>query len=243
MKKHLLAIAVATLGSFAVSAQNYSFTDSVGTNVTGTTVTYTVASSLLDTRQFTLTNTGSSTVTIKVKKTIVYLNDPGSTIYFCTGANCYSPTQNLSYNVVLNPAGTCALTCDHFPNNMTGASEVHYTVINQSDPNDTAIFTIDYNSVPTGIAAHNLVKSSMSNPAPNPASSLFSISYKMGSVVPQNAKMTIYNMLGDRVMETAVEESEGVIKMDVSALEQGVYFCSLESGGKTLSTRRLVVTH
>ena len=243
MKKYLLAIAFATLGSFALSAQNYSFTDSTGNAVTGTTVTYTVASSLLDTRHFTLTNTGSSTVTVKVKKTIVYLNDPGSTIYFCTGANCYSPTQNLSYNVVLNPSGTCALTCDHFPNNAVGASEVHYTVINQSNPNDTAQFTIDYNSVPTGIATHSLVKPSMSNPAPNPASSSFSISYKMGSAIPQNAKMTIYNMLGDRVMEVPVEESEGLVKMDVSVLEQGVYFCTLESDGKTLTTRRLIVAH
>ena len=55
--------------------------------------------------------------------------------------------------------------------------------------------------------------------------------------------MVIYNMLGDRVMETVVEENEGTIKMDVSSLEQGIYFCNLESDGKMLSTRRLVVTH
>jgi hypothetical protein len=243
MKKHLLAVLVTLTGSFAVSAQNYSFTDTLSNNITGTTVSYTVPSNLLDTRHFTLTNTGSSSVTVKVKKTIVYINDASSTIYFCTGQNCYSPTQNLSYAVVLSPNGTCALTCDHWPNNMTGASEVRYTVVNQSNPNDTAVFTIDYNAVPAGIASHSLVKPSMSNPAPNPASSAFSISYKMGSAAPQNAKMVIYNMLGDRVIETPIEEMEGVVKMDISILEQGVYFCTLVSDGKTLSTRRLVVTH
>jgi hypothetical protein len=50
-------------------------------------------------------------------------------------------------------------------------------------------------------------------------------------------------MLGERVKETTIEEMEGVVKMDVSTLGQGVYFCSLESEGKTLTTRRLVVAH
>jgi hypothetical protein len=244
MKKLLLTIAVAVSSSFALSAQaNYTITDSLGNDLVGTTVSYNVASSQLDSRGFTVTNMNSTQVNIKVQKTIIVLNDPGSTVYFCTGSNCYSPSQTLSLTVPMTAAGTMALTCDHFPNNMTGVTQVRYTVINQANANDTASFTINYTSVPTGIATHTAVKPSISNPSPNPASSMFSINYKMGTSNPAGAKMVVYNMLGDRVMETIVEETEGVVKMDVSSLEQGIYFCSLESDGKTFATRRLVVTH
>ncbi len=243
MKKHLLTIALGVLTSVAVSAQNYSITDSLGNNLVGTSINYNVASSLLDSKKYTIQNLSGNAVTVKVKKTIVYLNDPGSTIYFCTGTNCYSPTQTLSLNVPMNPNGTELLTSYHYPNNQVGASQVRYTIINQSDANDTVSFIINYNSVPTGISTHSIVKPSISNPAPNPASATFSINYKMGTTNPQNAKMVIYNMLGERVMESAVEEMEGVVKMDVATLGQGVYFCSLESDGKTLTTRRLVVAH
>jgi len=69
------------------------------------------------------------------------------------------------------------------------------------------------------------------------------MNYKMGSASTTNSKLVIYNMLGDRVMETRVEEVDGTVRMDVSTLDQGIYFCSLESDGKTLATKRLVVTH
>ena len=47
--------------------------------------------------------------------------------------------------------------------------------------------------------------------------------------------------LGDK--EQSIEENDGTIRMDVSTFNQGIYICSLESEGKTLVTRRLVVTH
>jgi hypothetical protein len=243
MKTRLLAIALGALTSLAAAAQNYSVIDSLSNNLVGTNVSYTVPAHLIDGKNYTVHNLSGNQVTVKVKKTTIYLNDPGSTVYFCTGTNCYSPTQTLSLNVTVAAGGTFLLTCDHFPNNVAGATQVRYTVINQANANDTASFIITYNSVPTGIATHTFVKPSISNPAPNPASSMFSISYKMGTATPQEAKMVVYNMLGERVMEARVEEMEGIVKMDVSTLGQGVYFCSLESDGKTLTTRRLVVAH
>jgi hypothetical protein len=50
-------------------------------------------------------------------------------------------------------------------------------------------------------------------------------------------------MLGASVLESEVTETEGTVRMDVSTLDQGVYFCSLIADGKTLATRRLVVSH
>lgn len=243
MKKSLLTIALCAFISLAASAQYSIVEDSTSNDLNGSSVSYTIPNNALDSRIFTVNNLTGNTVTVKIKKTTTYLNDPGSTVYFCTGTNCYSPTQTLSLNVTMNAGGNLMLTCDHFPNNMPGVTQVRYTVINQSNANDTASFYINYSALPTGIATHNIVKPSISNPAPNPASAMFSINYKMGSSTMERAKMVVYNMLGERVMESDVEETEGVVKMDVSSLGQGVYFCSLESDGKTLTTKRLVVAH
>ena len=245
MKKLLLSLSLVGLFGSLSAQMNIVITDSSGTVVTGTTVNYTIPCNLLDTRTWHITNAGGNQINIKVKKTILTLNDPGATVYFCTDINCYSPSQTLSLTVaVAGSGGTELLTTDHYPNGVAGITLVRYTVINQANLNDTAYFLINYTSVcPGGINAPAIVKPTVSNPAPNPASTFFSINYKLGSANPVGAKMVIYNMLGDRVMETIVEENEGTIKMDVSSLEQGIYFCNLESDGRMLSTRRLVVTH
>ncbi|MCX6310376.1 MAG: T9SS type A sorting domain-containing protein [Bacteroidetes bacterium] len=246
MKKLLLALSLFGLFGSVSAQMNIVITDSSGAVVTGSTVNYTIPCNLLDTRIWHITNAGGNQITIKVKKTILTLNDPGATVYFCTDINCYSPSQTLSLAVaVAGSGGSELLTTDHFPNNIAGVTLVRYTVINQANLSDSAYFLINYTSVcsPGGINSPSIVKPTVSNPAPNPASSYFTVNYKLGSTNPAGAKMVIYNMLGDRVMETIVEENEGTIKMDVSNLEQGIYFCNLESEGRMLSTRRLVVTH
>ncbi len=246
MKKLLLSFSIIGLFSTVSAQMNIVITDAAGTNVTGTTLNYWVPCVGLDTRYWTITNADGSPVTIKVKKTIIALNDAGATVYFCTDVNCYSPSQTLSYAVNLNASGgNDQLTTDFNPNGVAGVTSVRYAVINQANMNDSAFFIIDYNvsCSAAGINAPINVKPSVSNPAPNPASSFFAVNYKLGSANSTGAKMVVYNLLGDRVMETNVEEIEGTIKMDISSLDQGIYFCSLEMDGKMLVTRRLVVTH
>jgi hypothetical protein len=50
-------------------------------------------------------------------------------------------------------------------------------------------------------------------------------------------------MLGAVVRTEAVSEIQGTVKMDVSTLENGVYFTSMEVDGKQVATKRLVVSH
>jgi len=245
MKKLLLSLSVFGFFATANAQMNVTITDSLGNAVTGTTVNYTVPAANVDTRYWHINNMGSSALTVKVKKTVTVLNDAGATVYFCTDANCYSPAQSLSLNVSLSAStGTSLLTTDFNPNSVQGTTIVRYTIINQANPSDTAYYLINYTiNNPAGINTSVIIKPSVSNPSPNPASSYFSMNYKMGNASTENSKLVIYNMLGVRVMETRVEEIEGTIRVDVSNLDQGIYFCSLESDGKTLTTKRLVVTH
>jgi hypothetical protein len=242
MKKHLLSIALFSISALA-SAQNFAITDA-GTNVvTGATLTYTIDQSVQDSRHYTFTNTSSGSINVKVRRTILQLNTPTATTSFCTDINCYPPATNMSVQFPVNGMGSFDLTADYTPDNTSGTGHVRYTVINQSNLSDSATFDIIYNATPTGISTHAFAKASISNPAPNPATSVFSINYKLGSTSTEATTMIVYNMLGVRVMQTPLEDFEGTLRMDVSGLDQGIYFCSLESDGKILATRRLVVQH
>lgn len=245
MKKQLLALAFLASAT-ALSAQgNFTFVDANSSDVTNTTQTYWVPSSSTDTRIYTVTNISESPITVKVRKINMQLNDPGATTWFCNDQNCYAPTTTLSVAFSIPSQGHFDLSADYNPNNMTGVTQVRYTIIDQANPADSSWLIIVYNAAngPAGVNNISLVKPTVSNPAPNPAAFTFSMNYKLGSVQPVDAHMVIFNMLGEQVMEQPVYESEGTVKMDVSTLGAGVYFCSLVSDGKTLASRRLVVSH
>ena len=242
MKKVLLSLAASALCIAGFSQANYTIIDAMSTDIVGTTQYFYVPNSTLDTRVFTVNNISGSSKSVKVRKTILVLNDATSQAYFCTNANCYSATQSLSYTVNMAVGGSFTLTTD-YSSNLTGVSQVRYTVYDINNTSDSSIVIFNYNSSPAGINANVAVKASISNPMPNPASSVFNMSYKLGSTSTNGAKLVVYNMLGASVLESEVTETEGTVRMDVSTLDQGVYFCSLIADGKTLATRRLVVSH
>jgi len=246
MKKQLLTLALFAVSAIASAQSSFTITDSNSDDVTGQTVNYWIPASASDSRIFTVTNISESNLVIKVRKTILQYNDPGATAWFCTDQNCYAPTAVLSGPVTMAMnGGHFDLSVDFNPNNVPGVAQVRYSIIDQANPADSATLVIVYNisSGPAGIATVSQEKASISNPAPNPASSVFAMDYKLGSAYNGNAKLIVYNMLGDKVSEEIISAPEGVVKMDVSALDNGVYFCSLEADGKALATHRLVVSH
>ena len=182
MKRTLLASLLSVL-SAAAFAQNYSFIDEYGSDVTFATQTYWIPSVSLDTREFAVVNNTTSTVTVKVRKTIISLNDPGATAYFCTDINCYGPTTSLSVNVTVYPGDDFLLTTDFNPDSVAGIAQVRYAVINQANLSDTTFFNIDYNITngPASVRPNSLVKATITDPMPNPASSVFTMGYKLGT--------------------------------------------------------------
>lgn len=243
MKKTLLIIASVGFVGMLFAQPSFTITDVSSVNITGTTQTFWIDQDILDARHYTMTNTSSISIDLKVRKTNVQLNTPTAYSTYCTCINCYPPATTMSVLFTLVPGESCDLIADYFPDSTGGTGQVRYTILNQNNPADSATVDFIYNSTPTGINSNVFEKASVSNPAPNPASSVFVINYKLGSTTSVGAKMVVYNMLGDRVKEQSIEENDGTIRMDVSTFNQGIYICSLESEGKTLVTRRLVVTH
>lgn len=245
MKKLVLA-SVAALFTAGLSAQSFSITHATqGTITSGSTLVYYVdQATALETHDFDVHNTSGANVTAKVRKTVQSQASANSLFYFCTDQMCYAPTTVLSQNVSMNSGGMFLLVTDFTPDNTTGTSVVRYSVFNVNNPSDSVYFFIEYHVSPTGIGAHQNVKASISSPMPNPANAVFNMNYNLGSSFGQGeAKLVIYNMLGAAVKTETLTDAEGNVRMDVSTLEAGVYFTSLELNGKQLSTKRLVITH
>lgn len=246
MKKLLLAF-VSTLSVAGLSAQiSFSVTDENQANVvSGSTIVYYVdQATALETHDFDVQNTTSNNLTVKVRKSVQSFASAGSLFYFCTDQLCYAPTTNLSGNVTLNASSQFLLVTDFTPDNATGISIVRYSVFNTANAADSIFFFIEYHVSPTGVAAHSTVKANIGSPMPNPASSAFNMNYDLGTSYGQGAaKMVVYNMLGEAVRTEALQGASGIVRMDVSDLENGVYFTSMEVEGKQVATKRLVVTH
>lgn len=246
MKKLVLA-SLSVLFAAGLSAQtSFSITSATeGGVASGSTIVFYVdQATSLETHDFDIHNTTGANITCKVRKAVQSQASANSLFYFCTDQLCYAPSTNLSSNVTLNSGGQFLLVTDFTPDNTNGVSVVRYSVFNTANPSDSVYFFVEYHVTPTGIATHSNVKASIGAPMPNPASAVFNMSYNLGSSYGQGkAKMVVYNMLGAVVKTETIEEQEGTFRMDVSTLENGVYFTALEVDGKQLSTKRLVVSH
>jgi hypothetical protein len=245
MKKLLLA-SVSMLFAAGLSAQSFSVTHATqGNIVSGSTIVYNVdQATSLETHDFDVHNTSGSNVTCKVRKTVQQFASAGSLFYFCTDQLCYAPSTVLSGNVAVSAGGQFLLVTDFTPDNTTGISIVRYSVFNIANPSDSVFFFIEYHVAPTGIGSYSQVKANIGSPMPNPAAAVFNMNYNLGASYGQGvAKMVMYNMLGEAVRTETLVDAEGTFRMDVSVLDNGVYFTSLEVDGKQLSTKRLVVSH
>lgn len=74
---------------------------------------------------------------------------------------------------------------------------------------------------------------------PNPVSS--KVTFDFGSVLP-SATISIVNILGKEVMTSVMNQAAASYSMNLSALEEGIYFVRIQSKSQTL-TKRLVVKH
>jgi len=244
MKKHLLALAFSAF-CLVASAQSFSMYDvQSSSNISSGTYLYynhTDPATFFD-FHVDIHNTTQNTVNVKVRKAVLY-TPAGTTTQFCTDQLCYTPTTTLSPgNTPINGMSMIDLKPQYKPESNTPATmAVRYSVFNVANPADSVFFIVVYNGV-TGIPQLSNEPVTLSSPAPNPASGSFSMNFQLGSKSGSSAQIVIYNMLGEKVKETALLETEGNVKIDVSTLQQGVYFCALSIEGKAVITRRVVVT-
>jgi hypothetical protein len=76
--------------------------------------------------------------------------------------------------------------------------------------------------------------------SPNPASS--SIIITCGNMMEANYNLSIYDMLGKKVQETA-KMSNDRATIDVSGLENGAYFLNVDNGNSIIKREKIIINH
>ncbi|HXU26632.1 MAG TPA: T9SS type A sorting domain-containing protein [Bacteroidia bacterium] len=246
MKKNIYAIILLTIGAFfTVKAQSIQIIDTSGTpSIAQASYTISVDADSSNARLFWVKNVTSSPINIQLKSYVVS-NLGGDLISYCIGTQCHSAGQPATANTPIPANGT--LTNDGLLLDFTdfvgsGYSQVLYTLFNPAHPTtDSVSIMITYKITNIAGIKLNTPSYNISNISPNPASNNVSLNYDLKNTL-QPASVKIYNMLGTLVKTASLETYSSNTKIDITSLEEGMYFYSVVVGGKTVKTSRLVVS-
>jgi hypothetical protein len=191
-------------------------------------------------------NVSASTKEIIAKRYDVSLN-VGAAAYFCFASGCYPPQTMVSpSNLTLTPnqfasqvpGANQVLYADLDEGPVMGYSLIRYTFCDYNNPNDSIQIAFRYNII-TGVADITKSVQAMSL-YPNPSEGNSSLMLNVNTAF--NAKLRVFNALGDVVSEQNLNLSQGQHKVDLhlNQLSPGVYLVNLRSGQSTL-TKRLVI--
>jgi hypothetical protein len=187
-----------------------------------------------------LKNNGSTPVDVKVARIQNNLAS-GHVSNFCWDV-CYGPGASVSQGALTIQPGdidSISFMGDLDPNSSDGTSTVRYKFYNQQDPDDSIAISFTY---AVGVLSIKDASAKLALTAyPNPADNEVKLSYNSGSL--RNASVAIYNALGAEVSNIQLETNQGFVVLPVSHLSPDLYYYSLISNGKVLSTKKLTIYH
>ncbi len=242
MKKILLSIAVILVTIFYTNAQSLSLSwdgETIGDTVViapaDETVTEIVFEAIVH-------NDSDKGVNVKVVREEVSLVE-NSVNYFCWGA-CYPPTIDSSGMTMFLPAGGQSGDADfsgHYEIHETvGLSVVKFTYYDLDNPDDNLVVVVKFDTRPSGIDESILRNIKVSDIYPNPAVNYVDLDYNLPIEV-ETASVKLVNLLGSVVKEQQMDKANGKLRMDITNLNDGIYFYSIFVNGEAYKTKKLIV--
>ncbi|RLD52913.1 MAG: hypothetical protein DRJ05_16990, partial [Bacteroidetes bacterium] len=223
-----------TPSSFTLSLNGVDFENNEVITVSGSVIDESITSNMH------VTNISDKDISVKVRRIETHL-PPETSSFFCW-VNCYTPDVDVSLDALLMAPGDFSelFHGDFVPNGITGEASISYVFFDEADLSNFS--TINVNFVSTvGVEENNFDNIYLSSAYPNPASTFVSLDYDLKDM--NGAKLVVYNLLGSAVKDIQITEDIGKIKMDVTDLDEGIYFYSLLVDNKTVKTQKLVVRH
>ena len=187
-----------------------------------------------------LTNNSQEVDTIYLVKHVL-AEVEGSYNTFCIG-ECSEPDVTASTEpLILLPGESSDGRSFHLlynPSGMAGTTTVKYVFTSGSFKDSV---TVNYIYDPTGIE-EVVVRVNSLTAYPNPATTSVTVAYDLsGLSTGSDASLVITNLVGSKVAERPIAGTSGKVSMDVSGLDAGIYFYSIESGSRIISTKKLIV--
>lgn len=201
----------------------------------------------LETVYLDITNNSEDVFHLMVSKNDFLLPET-ATSNFCFNGMCYD--DDISANSFgINPGETLshhsdplnAFHINYLPNGEDGDAEIHYTFFNESNVNDKfelkVIFSLDSVSKVTAPS----VSASLLKAYPNPASNKVTIQYDITEAMSTSSELVIMNIMGAIMDRISLLQTSNKLSVDLSSYPAGLYFYSIESNGKMIITKKLVV--
>jgi hypothetical protein len=244
MKKLLLSFILLTF-AMAGFSQNLSLSyDGNALPPNGNLMIICDPSEIVVTAYISCTNNSSVPMNVKTKK-IIQEGDTltGTSNYFCWGA-CFPDFVYVSPNyITIDPTVTNTdFYADYEPRTIPGVSRITYVFFDESNPNDSASVTVDWNASPAGLGEDILSQVSLSAAYPNPASTVARIDYELPAGL-ENSTLVVSNMLGATVKEMTLGNTYGRLEIPVANLPNGIYFYTLKGNNNLAVTKKFVVRH
>lgn len=220
------------------------------TDITGTTVTVSIAPDSHYETTIILYNGSNSEKTFTGNRTL--LTQPGvdDLIYCKFNYVCYVPFEDVTtiplYNEVTLKAGETLPGSSHpgseglIPLLNTGPVCKDHVVIYkfwEVDKGDTTQVIMHYTCA---TAVHEFDAGNVSDAYPNPAVMQTTIDYAL-STTPKNAKIVVYDMLGKTVKEVVIENKAGKAALNIEDLTPGLYFYTIMADGKACKAEKLMI--
>lgn len=245
MKKTLLLFTLVAAAFASTFAQNLHLSsDGVKLGDTVTIWVDPLQDALIDYSMAIHNNTNSGMNVQVARQIITPLTD--MQFSFCVGAICYGPDTDscgadvYQYVPENGASDQNEFKVTYYTSQMVGTAIVKYNVYDKDNPADSVNIFVQYAAYPAGIAEEAMMGGTVSEIYPNPASTFVSIDYQLTSKV-NSAQVKVFNMLGSTVKETNLQLGSDKVRMDISDLNNGVYFYSVLINGDVYSTKKLVV--
>ena len=180
-------------------------------------------------------NVTDDDVLFRVRKEVVSYSGDAEDIYFCIG-ECYPGNISSTLEILANESVTAdmanAFHATYAGNGQTAV--VRFTFFLTNDETDKVSFYVCFNNG-NGIQTADMVKSL--HAFPNPAQNMVNIDYLAPNA---SSFLVIKNLTGKEVYRAEVSMA-GKKQVDVSKFNAGVYLYGIESDGKMLCTKKLLV--
>lgn len=189
-------------------------------------------------------NLTDSVIDLMVKKTELY-EFPGTENFFCFGIQCYTGNQSAE-SVTVRPGDTLshennsrdAFHIIYSPDNNLGTTIIKYTFFDQID---TTISTSLIMKFVAQIGTNDYTAAYSLSAYPNPATSSVTVKYDINMPHFSSADLVVKNLMGATLYSTSLAYTSDKVVIDLSNFSPGIYFYSIQQGGKTLLTKKLIV--
>ena len=243
MKKLLLSL-ILMIFAAQLSAQSLAFKYEGESVEPGTTINIVSDINASFEIQFDLDIINTTDADINVVAQMEDLTNIGST-YLCWGSRYMPGTFEATHPVAAGSEGVFnghVMFVDADWNTLPIGTEVKmvYTFFDERNPEQTYTFNVNFKYQPESIIDYNSADI-FSNAYPNPANNTVSFDYNMPYDV-NSASVAIYNMMGQEVVRQDLNLGGSRADINVSDLNEGVYFYSLIVNNQTVKTNKLVVS-